>query len=176
MAETSLSCDATAAAPRWAVISIGGALTIETDQNGKEVQRLLIEAGHAVVERTVVPEEATRFINVLRHWIAADVSGVVVTGGSGLGLGESAVEIARRFFDREIPAFEQIFACLAYQAIGAAALSARAAAGLAGRKVVVVLPEGLWAVRLGMEKLILPEVQRVQRMASILSLGAEGSR
>ena len=47
---------------------------------------------------------------------------------------------------------------LSYREIGSAALLSRASGGLVGRTVVLTMPGSPAAVRLAMEKLILPEL------------------
>jgi molybdenum cofactor biosynthesis protein B len=54
---------------------------------------------------------------------------------------------------------------LSYQEIGAAAMLSRATAGLTGRTVILVLPGSEHAVRLAMEKLVLPELGHLVREA-----------
>jgi molybdenum cofactor biosynthesis protein B len=51
-----------------------------------------------------------------------------------------------------------LFRLLSYQEIGSAALLSRATAGTVGSKVVFSMPGSSGAVRLAMEKLILPEL------------------
>jgi molybdenum cofactor biosynthesis protein B len=57
-----------------------------------------------------------------------------------------------------IPGFGELFRQLSYQDVGSAALLSRAVAGIAHGRVVFVLPGSRGAVRLAMEKLILPEI------------------
>jgi molybdenum cofactor biosynthesis protein B len=52
---------------------------------------------------------------------------------------------------------------LSYEQIGAAAMLSRACAGTIGTTVVFALPGSEGAVRLAMEKLILPEIGHVVR-------------
>ena len=60
--------------------------------------------------------------------------------------------------DRIVPGFGELFRQLSYQEIGSAALLSRALAGLARGRVVIAVPGSRGAVRLAMEKLILPEI------------------
>ena len=55
---------------------------------------------------------------------------------------------------------------LSYQQIGAAAMMRRATAGLAAGRIVVALPGSEAAVRLAMEKLLLPELGHLVQQAS----------
>ncbi len=67
-------------------------------------------------------------------------------------------ESVQPLLEREIPGFGELFRALSHQEIGSAALLSRALAGLARGRVVFVLPGSSGAVRLAMEKLILPEL------------------
>jgi molybdenum cofactor biosynthesis protein B len=57
-----------------------------------------------------------------------------------------------------VPGFGELFRMLSYEEIGSAALLSRALAGIARGVVVFVVPGSRGAVRLAMEKLILPEI------------------
>jgi molybdenum cofactor biosynthesis protein B len=57
-----------------------------------------------------------------------------------------------------VPGFGELFRTLSYEDIGSAALLSRALAGLVGGKLVFVLPGSRGAVKLAMERLILPEI------------------
>ena len=54
---------------------------------------------------------------------------------------------------------------LSYDAIGAAAMLSRAIAGLAHGRIVIAMPGSEHAVRLAMEKLVLPELGHLVREA-----------
>jgi molybdenum cofactor biosynthesis protein B len=55
---------------------------------------------------------------------------------------------------------------LSYQEIGAAAMLSRACAGRIGGAILVCLPGSEHAVRLAMEKLLLPELGHLAREAA----------
>jgi molybdenum cofactor biosynthesis protein B len=55
---------------------------------------------------------------------------------------------------------------LSYQDIGAAAMMSRAVAGLVEGRIVIALPGSEAAVRLAMEKLVLPEIGHLVQQAS----------
>ena len=64
-------------------------------------------------------------------------------------------------FEKELAGFGELFRMLSFQEIGAAAVLSRAVAGTASGKVVYVLPGSSGAVRLALEKLVLPELAHV---------------
>jgi molybdenum cofactor biosynthesis protein B len=60
--------------------------------------------------------------------------------------------------DRTLPGFGELFRQLSYAEIGAAAMVSRALAGIARGKPVFALPGSRGAIRLALERLILPEL------------------
>jgi molybdenum cofactor biosynthesis protein B len=62
-------------------------------------------------------------------------------------------------------AYGELFRMLSYTEIGAAAMLSRATAGLIGNLVVITMPGSPAAVRLAMEKLIVPELGHLVREA-----------
>ena len=52
---------------------------------------------------------------------------------------------------------------LSYEEIGAAAMLSRAVGGLSGQQILFALPGSTNAVRLGIEKLILPQIGHLYR-------------
>jgi molybdenum cofactor biosynthesis protein B len=61
-------------------------------------------------------------------------------------------------FDKRIDGFGELFRMLSFHEIGSAAMLSRATAGVAGGCVIFMLPGSEHAVRLAMNKLILPEL------------------
>ena len=107
----------------------------------------------------MVRDEPTRIGAALRGFLGdAGVDAVILTGGTGLAARDGTVEVVRRFLDREIPGFGELFRALSFEEIGAAAMLSRALGGLASGKAVFSLPGSTNAVRTAMVKLILPEL------------------
>jgi molybdenum cofactor biosynthesis protein B len=83
---------------------------------------------------------------------------VILTGGTGLSRRDSTFEAVDRLLEKRIDGFGELFRWLSFQEIGAAAMLSRATAGVYRGKVVFSLPGSESAVRLALEKLILPEL------------------
>jgi len=142
-----------------AVLTVSDTRTPETDSGGDRVAELLSEAGHPVVLRAIVPDDAAKIADATRASLARDdVRAVILTGGTGIAPRDVTPEAVEPLLDRVVPGFGELFRTLSYEDIGSAALLSRALAGLAGGKLVFVLPGSRGAVKLGMEKLILPEI------------------
>ncbi len=141
------------------VITVSDTRTLETDTGGRLVAELLAAAGHAVASHEIVKDDPSQIAAALSAALARDVTGaVIVTGGTGVAPRDVTPESVEPLLERVIPGFGELFRALSYEDIGSAALLSRALAGLAKGRVVFVIPGSRGAVRLAMEKLILPEL------------------
>ncbi len=142
-----------------AVVTVSDTRTLETDTGGLLVEELLRAAGQTVSSRRIVKDEPAAIREALRAALADPTSrAVVFTGGTGIAPRDVTPETVEPLPERVIPGFGELFRILSYADIGSAALLSRALEGLAAGKVVFVIPGSRGAVRLALEKLILPEL------------------
>lgn len=147
---------------RVAVLTISDTRTPENDTGGDTIQELMQAAGHEVVERTIVRDEASAIRTVLVNLLAnSEVDAVITTGGTGISARDTTYEVVDRMVEKRLDGFGEIFRMLSYEEIGAAAILSRAIAGAVGTKLVASLPGSRNAVRLAMEKLLVPEIAHV---------------
>lgn len=141
------------------MITVSDTRTLETDTGGGLVAELLAGAGHEVAAREIVPDDADAIRRAVERATAdAGTRAVVVTGGTGVAPRDVTPESVEPLLERVVPGFGELFRMLSYEDIGSAALLSRALAGLRDGRVVFVIPGSRGAVRLAMEKLILPEL------------------
>ncbi len=141
------------------VITVSDTRTLETDTGGALVVEHLEAAGHEVVSRHIVKDEPEQITAAVAEALGRDaVRAVILTGGTGVAPRDITPDSVEPLLERSVPGFGELFRALSYQEIGSAALLSRALAGLAGGRVVFVIPGSRGAVRLAMEKLILPEL------------------
>ena len=141
------------------VITVSDTRTMETDTGGAPVEEFLKEAGHAVVDRQIVADDQDAIQVSLRLALQREeVRAVILTGGTGVAPRDVTPESVEPLLERVVPGFGELFRMLSYEDIGSAALLSRAMAGLVGGRVVFVIPGSRGAVRLAMEKLIVPEI------------------
>ncbi len=147
---------------RAAVLTISDTRTREDDTGGDTVQELLEAAGHKIVRREIVRDDAPRIRTVLIDLLAeSDVDAVVTSGGTGISGRDTTYEVVDRMIEKKLDGFGEIFRMLSYEEIGAAAIMSRAVAGAVGTKFIASLPGSRNAVRLAMEKLLVPEMAHV---------------
>jgi len=149
---------APARVPCW-VITVSDTRTEETDSGGALLAELLEEGGHRVVGREIVRDESEAIGAALDAALARDgVSAVLLTGGTGIAPRDVTPESVAPRLEREIPGFGELFRALSFEEIGSAALLTRAVAGIAAGRVVFALPGSRGAIRLALEKLVIPEL------------------
>jgi molybdenum cofactor biosynthesis protein B len=154
------------AAVRCAVVTISDTRTEATDTSGRAIADLLASAGHHVAARSLVPDDAARVRATLEDLLArADLDAILTTGGTGITSRDGTYEVVESLIDKFLDGFGELFRMLSYADIGPAAMLSRACAGLARGKILVSMPGSEAAVRLAMEKLVLPELGHLVREA-----------
>ncbi len=149
-----------------AVLTVSDTRTIETDTSGSLIVELLEAAGHRLVERAIVPDEPEQMRPRLRSWADQDaIHAALLTGGTGISPRDQTFETVSKLLTQPLPGYGELFRMLSYQEIGPAAMLSRAVGGLMGGLVVLVMPGSRAAVRLAMERLILPELPHLVREA-----------
>lgn len=151
---------------RCAVLTISDTRTPETDTGGDTMASLLEGAGHIVVCRGIRRDDETEVLTWMQAQRARDdVDAILTTGGTGIASRDNTFEAISRLLDKPIPGFGELFRMLSYEDIGPAAMLSRACAGISQCRVVIALPGSPAAVRLAMEKLVLPELGHLVREA-----------
>jgi molybdopterin adenylyltransferase len=147
---------------RVAILTISDTRTPETDTGGDIAEELLEDAGQEVVERRIVRDEVAGIRNNLVDLLArSDVDAVLTTGGTGISARDTTYEVVERMLEKRLDGFGEIFRMLSYEEIGSAAMMSRALAGSVGSKFVASLPGSRNAVRLAVEKLLVPELAHI---------------
>ena len=151
---------------RGAVVTISDTRTLETDTGGRTIEDRLTGAGHQVVERHLIPDDPDRIRSLLQR-LHEDgrVDAALLTGGTGITSRDQTYETVCSLLSKTIPGYGELFRSLSYQEIGAAAMLSRAVGGLMGRMIVLTMPGSSAAVRLAMDKVIMPELRHLVREA-----------
>lgn len=141
------------------VVTCSDTRTPAEDRSGAAIRELLAAHHHRVTGSIVVKDDPQAITEVLGR-IARDAGtqAVILTGGTGLSSRDSTFEAVDRLLEKRIDGFGELFRWLSFQEIGPAAMLSRATAGLYRGKIVFSLPGSEGAVRLALDKLILPEL------------------
>src|SRR5438552_748169 len=152
---------------RCFILTISDTRTGDTDTSGRAIADLLTASGHQVAGRTIVKDDPDLVRGTIERQLAApDVHAIITTGGTGITSRDSTYEAVNGLLQKRLDGFGELFRMLSYQQIGSAAIMSRACAGLAAGHIVVCLPGSEAAVRLAMEKLLIPELGHLVQQAS----------
>ena len=152
---------------RCFVVTVSDTRTEETDTSGRAIADLLTAAGHSVVGRTIVQDDPALVRSTIERQLAhSDGAGRSSRPAAPASRRATArIEAVDALLEKRLDGFGELFRMLSFQQIGAAAMMSRATAGLAAGKIVVALPGSEAAVRLAMEKLLLPELGHLVQQA-----------
>jgi molybdenum cofactor biosynthesis protein B len=140
------------------VITISDTRDRASDKGGAYLIEAVESAGHALVLRELVRDEASAIEVAVAGAVAnAEVDLVLTTGGTGIAPRDVTVPTLERMFSAVIPGFGELFRWLSFQEIGSAAMLSRATAGVIAGKVVIALPGSPKALALAMRELVLKE-------------------
>ena len=149
------------------VITVSDTRTEDTDAGGRAIIELLSAAGHDIVGRTIVKDDPELVRDSIGRQLASPaVQAIVTTGGTGITSRDCTYEAVSAMLWKRLDGFGEIFRALSYEQIGPAAMLSRAVAGTIAGRVVFALPGSEAAVRLAVEKLIVPELGHLVREAT----------
>lgn len=141
------------------VVTVSDTRTLETDTGGALAAELLVAGGHHVASREIVRDEPSEIAAAFERALSRDdVRAILFTGGTGVAPRDVTPDVIEPRLTRLVPGFGELFRMLSYGEIGSAALLSRALAGLVAGRVVFVVPGSRGAVRLALDRLVVPEL------------------
>ena len=151
---------------RCFVLTVSDTRTRETDTGGRAIADLLLAAGHVVADQTIVKDDPDLVRGTIERQLARpDVDAIITTGGTGITSRDSTYEAVSAMLHKRLDGFGELFRMISYADIGPAAMMSRAVAGLVAGRIVISLPGSEAAVRLAMERLVVPEIGHLVQQA-----------
>lgn len=142
-----------------AVLTVSDTRTVETDTSGDLIVERLTEAGHRLADRRLCKDDYETIRTIIAGWVSdPKVEFVIVTGGTGVTQRDVTPDAVRSLYTKPIPGFGELFRWLSFSEIGTSTIQSRADAGVCGDTIVFLLPGSTGACRLGIEKIILPQL------------------
>ena len=133
---------------RTAIITVSTSVAAgrSEDRSGAELEELATGAGAEVVAREVVSDDRSAIEDALRRNVAAGVSLIFTTGGTGLTPDDVTPEATQAVIDRDAPGFAEAMRAesLRHTPLG---ILTRGVSGIAGRTLIINFPGNPKAVR-----------------------------
>jgi molybdenum cofactor biosynthesis protein B len=147
---------------RCAILTVSDTRTEKTDTSGILIKQLLLDSDYPIIAYRIVPDEPDQIGPLLDKWTAnPDIDVIITNGGTGIAARDTTYDVVAAKIVKRLDGFGELFRMLSWNEVGSAAILSRAVAGVIDRTVIFSLPGSSNAVRLGMEKLILPEMEHV---------------
>lgn len=145
------------------VITISDTRTEATDKSGILISEILKEAGHNILAKDIITDSELAIERTIRSGASnPDIDVIITNGGTGIAKRDVTIETIQPLLDKEITGFGELFRVLSYyEDIGSAAIMSRALAGVCNHKAIFAIPGSSGAVKLAMNKLIIPELHHV---------------
>ena len=133
-----------------------------TDESRDLILKTLKNNGHAVAVQRLITDNKAMIQETMREMLnSPKVDAIISTGGTGITPADLTIEAVEPILEKKLPGFGELFRHLTYQEIGSSAVMSRAIAGVAKGKAVFCLPGSPHAVKLCLERLILPETAHI---------------
>ena len=154
-----------------AILTVSDTRTEETDSSGRILRERAEEAGHRIVGKLIVTDDADVIEAQLRAWIANEAVDVILaTGGTGITGRDVTPEAFFAVYDKEIPGFGELFRRISEDSIGLSAIQSRATAGVAGATLLFALPGSNGACRDAWDRILVHQLDSRYRPCNFAEL------
>ncbi|SDI97750.1 molybdenum cofactor biosynthesis protein B [Billgrantia gudaonensis] len=124
-----------------AVLTVSDTRGYDRDGSGDLLSERLTEAGHALVERRIVPDDVYRIRAVVSKWVVRDdIQVILVNGGTGFTPRDTTPEALMPLFDKAVEGYGELFRHLSLASVGTSTIQSRAVGGVANRTLIFAMP------------------------------------
>jgi molybdopterin adenylyltransferase len=124
-----------------AVLTISDTRSLKDDKSGALLVQRIVNAGHLIAERSIVPDDIEAIRKRVKAWIEDPVIDVIITtGGTGFTGRDVTPEAVEPLFEKRMDAFSSLFLVVSFAKIGTSAIQSRATAGVANSTYIFCLP------------------------------------
>lgn len=154
-----------------AILTVSDTRTPETDSSGDILAARVADAGHNLVARSIVADDAGLLAKQFNAWIDDPVvDAIISTGGTGLTGRDVTPEALDRVKEKDIPGFGELFRWLSYKTIGTSTVQSRAQAVLARGTYIFALPGSNGAVKDGWDGILAEQLDSRNRPCNFVEL------
>ena len=153
---------------RIGIVTVSSTRDLADDETGNMIKE--IAKFHKIIRHNIVPDKKALIQNEVRDLVISTmhpVDAIIVNGSTGMMRHDTAIEAVRPLFEKEFEGFSALFNMLNYQEAGSSTYLYRATSGVYRGKIIYVLPGDAKACKLAMERLIMPQIQKIVEKLSL---------
>ena len=153
------------------ILTVSDSRTPEDDTSGDTLQSLAEEAGHEVVQRTIITDNRILISDQVVAWASdPEVDVILTTGGTGLTGRDVTPEAIRDVMEKEIEGFGELFRMISYKIIGTSTIQSRAMGALVRSTYVFALPGSTSACKDGWNGILKDQLDSRHRPCNFAEL------
>ena len=138
-----------------AVVTISDSRTTKNDTSGDTLEKRIKDAGHNLLNRTIIPDDIKQIKNTLEKMSKVkEIDCIITTGGTGLTGRDTTPEAIKKIANKYIDGFGELFRQVSFEKIGTSAIQSRAVAALVNSTYVFCLPGSTGACKDGWDKIL----------------------
>jgi molybdenum cofactor biosynthesis protein B len=154
-----------------AILTVSDTRTFATDSSGAALYERIIAAGHTIIDRNIVRDDADLITVQLHLWIKDPQIDVIITnGGTGVTGRDVTPEAFARVLEKTIDGFGELFRMLSYQKIGTSTIQSRALGGVANGTYLFALPGSTGAVLDGWDDILVWQLDSRHKPCNLVEL------
>jgi molybdenum cofactor biosynthesis protein B len=154
-----------------AVLTVSDSRDEQTDKSGKLLADRLVNAGHRLADKVIVPDDIYQIRATVSRWIAdPGINAVITTGGTGVTGRDGTPEAIRPLLDKVLDGFGEMFRSISYADIKTSTLQSRALAGVANATYVFCVPGSSGACATAWDELIAAQLDYRTRPCNLVEL------
>ena len=154
-----------------AVLTVSDTRTFDTDTSGALLVSRIEDAGHALGDRALEPDDIYRIRATVSAWIAdPGIQVIINTGGTGVTGRDGTPEAIAPLLDKSIEGFGEQFRRLSWDEIGTSTVQSRCLAGVANGTYIFCLPGSTGACATGWDQLIAAQLEHRTRPCNLVEV------
>ena len=147
--------------PQIAVLTFSDTRSEQNDESGKIIHALLSEHNYQVTNYHIIKDNSELIHRATITLVEKNTDIIITNGGTGFSKTDCSIQTIEPLFEKKITGFGELFRYLSFVEISSSAMLSNASAGIIKNTVLFLLPGSPKAVRLGMKKLIIPEIHHL---------------
>lgn len=154
-----------------ALLTVSDSRTAENDTSGDILAERIKTAGHNLVARAILKDDAALVADRFNVWIDdPEVDAIISTGGTGLTGRDVTPEAIDRVKEKDIPGFGEVFRYLSLKTIGTSTVQSRACAAVSRGTYLFALPGSNGAVKDGWDGILVEQLDSRNRPCNFVEL------
>lgn len=134
------------------------------DVSGELAKHILENNGIKVKFKKIIGDGLYHIKESFKNVLKDDIGLVIYIGGTGISKTDMTTDALEKLIEKKLPGFGELFRIMTFKEAGTISIMSRALLGVKDGKIIVALPGSSKAVKLALEKVLLPEIKHIFKL------------